>query len=105
MEFDGSSQTSHHEALPYSQIDYFELVYITGRLIREGKKGFIKDQEPLILKRMGIDNSQWIAHIKNYGRLYTSAVGDEQDLRQYAKVTKKSWIKGIYLQRSNYLEK
>ncbi len=95
MSFDGSSHTSIHEALPYTRADYFELVDVTGRLIREGKKGFIQGGEPPILSKMGIDNTQWITHVKNYGRLYCSATGSEQTLREHAKVMRKSWVKGI----------
>ena len=40
MRFDGGSQTDIHCALPFTQEDYFELVDVTGRILREDKRGY-----------------------------------------------------------------
>ena len=40
-----------HTALPFTREDYFELVDVTDRIIREDKRGAIPDEVPAINKQ------------------------------------------------------
>jgi hypothetical protein len=95
MPFDGSSHTSIDVALPFTQADYFALVDKTGRIIREGKKGFISSEEPEIIKRFGIDPDQWIDHVKKFGQHYGMCVGAVDRVVAYAALFGQQWSKGV----------
>ena len=47
-------------SLPFNLIDYLELVDWTGRIIREDKRGYIKQTTPTILERLAVDNKDWL---------------------------------------------
>ena len=47
-------------SLPSNLIDYIELVDWTGRIIREDKRGYIKQTTPPILERLVVDNKDWL---------------------------------------------
>ena len=47
-------------SLPFNLIDYLELVDWTGRIIREDKRGHIKQTTPPILERLAVDNKDWL---------------------------------------------
>jgi len=47
------------DGIPYSLMDYLELVDWTGRAIRDDKKGFISNSEPKILDKLGFTADIW----------------------------------------------
>lgn len=52
MPFDPSSRNA--AAIHYDFIDYLELVDETGRIMREDKKGYIRDTTPKILDQINL---------------------------------------------------
>jgi hypothetical protein len=54
--------------LSYSQLlpDYLTLVDTTGRIQRQGKRGFISDTFLPILQRLDIDTDEWIENTQNF---------------------------------------
>ncbi len=103
MAFDGSSHTNIHRALPFTQQDYFDLVDKTGRMIREGKRGFIAEAVPTIISRFGIDPDKWIKHVKNFSRSYGEGVGSPERLEAYALMFDRRWGKGVSCSRDVYV--
>ena len=104
MPFDGSSHTSIHNALPFTRQDFFELVDTTRRAIREGKRGFIPSEIPLILSRFNIDPDSWVEHIVQFEQRFGRAVGSREKLREFAQKFTSSnyraaWCKGMGAQR------
>ena len=102
MPFDGSSHVGIHHALPFTRPDYFELVDSTGRAIRDNKRGFITNDIPPILLRLGIDPDSWVDHIKHFSRRYGKAVGTGERLKVFAlatqpeiEKTKTAWCWGV----------
>ncbi len=95
MPFDGCSDTPIDIAIPYSEKDYFELVDMTSRVIRDDKRGFVPSQTPALINQLGLDQQRWIDCIKRYGALFSSAAGTENSIKQYATRIDKSWLKGI----------
>ena len=59
MPFDSTGRMA--AAIPFAFDDYLELVDTTGRVIREGKKGYIPGETPQILERLNIDPEPFIA--------------------------------------------
>ena len=95
MAFDGSIHTPIDEALPFTKADYFELVDMAGRTIRDGKRGFIDSQVPPILLRMGIEPIAWLEQVRHYGQYYGHCAGSVDKIRSFAKQFKHCWFKGI----------
>lgn len=88
--------------LPFQLTDYIVLVDWTGRAIREGKPGYIPDNLPPILERLGIDPSQWLQHMQPRRNRFGRAVGRWQRLKTHARRIGQQWIKGIGLSQQLY---
>jgi len=95
MPFSGGSHTPINIALPFTQEDYFELVDTTGRMIRTGKRGFISEKSPKIIKLFGINPLKWIEHIQNFEKTYGDCCGAEKEVRAFAKNRGARWAKGV----------
>ena len=67
----------------------------SGRAILENKRGLIPDDAPPILTRLGIDEKDWINHIRYFERQFPTAAGNIDKLRQLAELTSRKWIKGM----------
>jgi hypothetical protein len=59
MPFDATGRMA--AAIPFAFDDDLELVDTTGRVIREGKRGYIPGETPRILERLNMDPEQFIA--------------------------------------------
>ena len=92
--FEGSG-SKKESALPFSLDDYIDLVDITGRIIREDKRGFIEGTAPSVLTRLGIDDSQWAESVKRYGSLFGFAAGKAELVKEYASKFERLWSKGV----------
>ncbi len=103
MAFDGSGHTDIHQALPFTKEDYFDLVDKTGRMIREGRRGFITESVPTIISRFGIEPDKWINHIKQFGRSYGEGIGSPEKLKAYALIFDRHCGKGVSCSRDVYL--
>ena len=60
LHFEGSVKNTIQNGILFNLEEYLTLVDTTGRIIREGKRGFIPHHLPPILKRLTIDWHQWI---------------------------------------------
>ena len=89
------STCSNQHSIPFGLEDYIELVDTTGRIIREGKRGFIDDKAPPIISRLGIDDTKWIRSVKKYGTLFGFAAGKASLVRKYAAKLENAWSKGV----------
>jgi len=57
-------------SLPFSLIDYLELVDWTGRIIRQDKRGYIKQSTPPILERLSVDNKDWLLTSSQFENIF-----------------------------------
>ncbi|MEL0658165.1 transposase [Psychromonas arctica] len=78
--------------IPFSLLDYIELVDWSGRIIREDKRGAISNQRPRLLSMLGLDDDTWLSLASNFGKDYHGAVGSLEALATYASNTGKRWI-------------
>ena len=84
-----------NNAIPLNYSDYIELVDWSGRHVDPKKTGFIDENTPAILQKLGIDGDDWQLAVKNFRRQYGSFAGSEMQLRDYAHRHGRSWCKGV----------
>ena len=88
------------QGIPYALLDYLELVDWTGRVIRDDKRGALREQTPSLVSVLGLDSETWLELASSFGKNYHGAVGSLEELALFAEHTGKRWISGkIKLQR------
>jgi REP element-mobilizing transposase RayT len=95
MPFDGSAHTDVHQALPFTEADYMELVDDTGRVLRSDKRGAINSKLLPLLARLGIRSDQWVEHVKSFQKRYASCAGSPVAMRLFSDNKLKPWCKGV----------
>ncbi|WP_185236425.1 hypothetical protein [Teredinibacter franksiae] len=84
-EFVGNPREPMPQGLPFHLQDYVQLVDITGRAIREDKRGFIDNNLPPILERLNISNHEWLVLTTQFESKFKSLVGCKDKLMLAAK--------------------
>jgi REP element-mobilizing transposase RayT len=74
--FVGNPRNDMPHGLPFKLTDYLELVELTGRVIREDKRGYIENNLPPILQRLGIESEQWLKMTTSFEISFKSLVGN-----------------------------
>ncbi len=95
MPFVGNHRQDMPKGIAYNLIDYCELVDTTGRCIREDKAGHIDNHQSPILKRLGLDNEQWLTLTTEFEQHFATAVGSEQMMQQFKHHTHHQRIRGM----------
>ncbi len=90
--FVGDGSEAAPQGIPYSLLDYIELVDWTGRIIREDKRGAISAYQPKLLNTLGLDDKTWFELASRFGKDYQGAVGSLAELAEFASHTGKRWI-------------
>ncbi|WP_045860217.1 hypothetical protein [Teredinibacter purpureus] len=85
-EFVGNPREPMPQGLPFHLKDYIQLVDITGRAIREHKRGFIDNNLPPILERLNITSREWLTLTTQFESTFKSLVGCKAKLMLAAKV-------------------
>lgn len=80
--------------LPFSLIEYINLVDQTGREIRKDKRGAIPSNLAPILERIGINSKSWIETSCSFGKWFGTIVGNQKSLNAHAKRISRKWLKG-----------
>ena len=75
--------------IPYQLSDYLDLVDSTGRAILTNKKGFIPDDLPPILNRLGLDEPTWLDELNQFKFQGRKAIGTVQQLKNFIENIKK----------------
>lgn len=96
----GSDDADH--TIPFRFEEYLELVDWTGRAIRDDKRGFIPENLPPILARLGIGDEPWVESISHYGRRFHGFVGPVEALRRLGGKFGKKWLRGLEAGRLLY---
>ena len=94
VKFVGAEHQSQPQGINFTLIDYLELVDWSGRIIREGKRGLISAQTPVLLSTLGLDDETWLSLASDFGKTYHGAVGSLEELALFAEHTGKKWISG-----------
>ena len=81
--------------LPMSTVEYFDLVDISGRMMRSDKRGAIDVDLAPILMRIGANPDAWIETISRFGSRFHLAAGLLSNLRHFAHQLGRRWLKGV----------
>ncbi len=64
MHFRGNESLINDTGIPFTLVDYIELVDWTGRIARENKCGHIAKSLPPILQRLKLGKKQWLTELE-----------------------------------------
>ena len=93
--FIGYEREDQPEGLPFKLTDYLELVDLTGRMMREDKRGNIDVSLAPILQRINLTSAQWLEVTTGFERHFKSAVGSELLLSEYCEHIKQKRRSGL----------
>jgi len=83
LPFVGNPKLNMPTGLPFELSDYLELVDLTGRCIREDKRGYIESGQPAILSRLNICAENWLTLTTQFRQCFHGAVGHTQALTEF----------------------
>ena len=86
MPFVGNPRNNIPEGLPFRLTDYLALIDLTGRAIREDKRGYIERHQPEILMRLGIETNNWLTMTKEFEKSFKDLVGEPNILNKATKL-------------------
>ncbi len=90
-----ASASQRRGILRMTEVEYFELVDTSGRLMRSDKKGAINaDLAPLLL-RVGANPEAWFETISCFGSKFHVAAGLISSLRSFADRLGRRWLAGL----------
>jgi len=93
--FAGNPREPMPKGLPFALRDYIELVELTGRMIRQDKRGSIAlDQQP-ILQRLGLSEDNWLTLTEKFEESFSYVAGDCAHLTQHKEHIGHSRIRGM----------
>ncbi|MBJ7539748.1 transposase [Marinomonas transparens] len=81
--FVGNPRENMPDGLPFHLSDYLELVDMTGRIIREDKRGLIDASLLPILQRLNISSENWLCIATEFGARTGNVVGTEHSIAYY----------------------
>ncbi|RRS10393.1 transposase [Pseudoalteromonas sp. J010] len=88
LRFVGSPRKHMPKGLPFELKSYIELVELTGRCIRDDKRGYIFESQP-ILTRLNIEPENWIKLTTQFSQVFHGAVGRERTVTTYCETLQK----------------
>ncbi len=89
-----SHQDNAQQHIPYSLIDYIELVDWSGRQIRQDKRGVINCAQPPILARLGISAHCWLQNCQQLETIFHQVIGPMAALKQFCQKLGLRWLHG-----------
>jgi REP element-mobilizing transposase RayT len=95
MPFVGNPRQDMPKGIAFSFKDYFELVDLTDRIIRNDKAGNIDHQHQPILQRLGLSDEQWLTLTTEFEKHFCYATGAEQMMNQFKHHTGHQRIRGM----------
>jgi hypothetical protein len=88
------ARASDQGFLPIETRKYIMLLDWTGRELRRGKRGAIPQNLAPILDRLGIDRSNWVDTVRDFGRMFKQAAGRASSLARAAPRCSRRWFQG-----------
>ncbi|HCK92413.1 MAG TPA: transposase [Gammaproteobacteria bacterium] len=88
------TKTKDHN-LPCTQLDYFELVDTTGRLVRSNKKGAIPNHIEPILARLNIKHDNWTDTITTLSQSFSQFMGRPESIEKCMTTLKRPRLQGL----------
>ena len=89
LRFAGMPRQIMPKGLPFELKSYLELVELTGRCIREGKRGYIESTHLPLLERVNISPENWLKLTTQFTRVFHGAVGRKSSQEGYCENLKR----------------
>lgn len=83
LPFVGNPRQSMPKGLPFDLNDYLALVDLTGRCIRDDKRGYIEQSQPNILTRLNISAEHWLILTTQFRKCFHGPVGHAEELTTF----------------------
>jgi hypothetical protein len=81
--------------LQITELEYFDLLDKSGRILRSGKRGAIDANLAPILLRIGVKPDAWMDTVSRFGSKFHLAAGLLSSLRSFADQIGRRWITGV----------
>ena len=88
-------QLHSSSSLPMQEVDYFALVDWTGRAIRAGKRGAIPSHVQPILRKLEVNEVNWVSNTQHFGSRFRRVLGRANQIRWLANRTERKWLNGL----------
>ena len=89
LRFAGMPRQIMPKGLPFELKSYLELVELTGRIIREDKRGHIDNMNLPLLERLNISPENWLKLTTQFTRVFHGAVGRPTSQASYCENLKR----------------
>lgn len=99
-----ASDSERLGVLDMTETEYFELVDITGRIVRDDKRGSIDPKLAPILQRLGINPREWQSTVTGFVDKFPVAAGTVSSMRKFASRTNRRWVKGISAAKAAFID-
>ncbi|MCF6459388.1 transposase [Pseudoalteromonas sp. MMG024] len=83
MMFIGNPRKHIPKGLPFELKSYLELVELTGRIMREDKRGVIPHDTQPLLNRLSISPENWLKLTSKFTKSFHGAVGKPEHMAEY----------------------
>ncbi len=97
-----TSDSQRRGILPMTVAEYFDLVDMSGRMIRSHKVAAIDADLAPILQRIGGNPEAWIETIAHFGSKFRLAAGLLSNLRHFADQIGRRWLQGVATARTAF---
>jgi hypothetical protein len=97
-----SSDHQTRGILRMTTAEYFDLVDISGRMMRFDKMGVINADLAPILLRIGANPEAWVETVSRFGSKFRLAAGLLSNLRSFADQLGRQWLKGVASARAAF---
>jgi hypothetical protein len=97
-----SLESEKHGILHMTELDYFDLVDKSGRMIRPGKRGSVPVDMMPILLRIGAKPETWLDTVSSFGSGFRLVAGRLASMRNFSSQLGKKWFKGIASARTAF---
>ncbi len=94
MPFIDSEYHNQPSGLNFNLDDYLQLVDITGRSIRQNKRGHIESTLPNILNRLNINPDRWAILATQFEQQFKRAAGSPISMKLAAITFNQQWLQG-----------
>lgn len=101
MPFENSKQLDDN-FIPFKLSEYLQLTDITGRILRENKRGSISDKLFPILERLNLSATNWLEMIQNLEKNFSHAIGEDKLLIAFGARYSERAPKGSVLAKQFY---
>ncbi len=98
-----SSNSQRRGILDISETEYFDLVDQSGRIVREGKQGFIHPDLAPVLERIGAKPESWIDTISNFRTKFQLVAGKHSSIKKFADKIGVRWLTGMAHARASFV--